>query len=205
MKRLLPTLLALTLILTASLAGAAPASAASPKPGDVIGYTLYSNVVAYIDGMPIPSYNIGGSVYVAVDDLAYYGFSVSWDGTQRTLEVGGGFSSIPGLNNPDYAPGIPSYTPVIHKQNMLGAKALPVLYTDIKCLLYNSRFDPTQVKTLNICSDTVIAFADLASAYAVSYAWDGKTSSTNLELPTEWIAGLPNPYIYNDINLTNDV
>ena len=38
-----------------------------------------SQILATVDGHPIPSYNIGGRTCVVIEDLAYYGFRVVWD------------------------------------------------------------------------------------------------------------------------------
>lgn len=62
------------------LAAVLPASfAAAFQIGDVIGEVLLTDIRTYIDGEPIKSYNIAGRTAVIAQDLADYGFSVSFD------------------------------------------------------------------------------------------------------------------------------
>ena len=60
--------------------------------GDVIGHVYASDILATVNGVPIPSYNIGDKTAIAVEDLRYYGFDVT-----QSVEVrssGGGESAI---------------------------------------------------------------------------------------------------------------
>ena len=59
--------------------------ASDPRPGTPIGYIYHTDIKAYIDGMPIKSYNVLGRTAVIVEDLKKYGFKVVWDGDERTL------------------------------------------------------------------------------------------------------------------------
>ena len=45
--------------------------------GDVIGHVYATDILATVNGVPIPSYNIGDKTAIAVEDLRYYGFEVS--------------------------------------------------------------------------------------------------------------------------------
>lgn len=72
-KRLLSALLAAAM-LTALFA--LPVCALTP--GEEIGQVLYTDIVAYIDGYAIRSYNINWNTYIVVEDLAAYGFDVTW-------------------------------------------------------------------------------------------------------------------------------
>ena len=53
----------------------------------IIDYVLYTDIRTYINDVEITSYNIKGNTAVVVEDLASYGFDVSWDGDARTLKV----------------------------------------------------------------------------------------------------------------------
>ncbi len=55
------------------------------KAGDYVGTCKYSDVVTLINNYPIPSYNMNGYTFVAVEDLANYGFYIHWDGNSQTL------------------------------------------------------------------------------------------------------------------------
>ena len=60
---------------------------ASAKPGDIAGKIYSTDIVAYIDEMAVPSFNIGGKTVVIAEELEPYGFEVIWDGDKRTLNV----------------------------------------------------------------------------------------------------------------------
>ena len=61
---------------------------APPLPaGTKIGDVVYSDITAYINGYEIPTYAANGKTFVAVEDLARYGFDVVWNGTAKTLKV----------------------------------------------------------------------------------------------------------------------
>jgi hypothetical protein len=57
------------------------------RTGDIIGEVLYTDIVAYINGNPIPTSNIEGETFVIVEDLINYGFEVTWDRNERVLRV----------------------------------------------------------------------------------------------------------------------
>ena len=71
MKRFISIAVAAVLFLALSLN-----AQATNNTNGVIGRVYSTDILADIDGMPIPSYNIGGKTVVAVDDLASYGFDV---------------------------------------------------------------------------------------------------------------------------------
>ena len=62
-------------------------TAAAPKVGDQIGDVLYSDITAYINGLAIPTSVIQGKTLVVVEDLANYGFDVTWNNNDRSLKV----------------------------------------------------------------------------------------------------------------------
>lgn len=66
-------ILGLFFLLAASLT--ITTSAEDIRVGDVYS----SQILATVDGHPIPSYNIGGRTCVVIEDLAFYGFRVVWD------------------------------------------------------------------------------------------------------------------------------
>ena len=57
------------------------------RAGAAVMYYYSTGIVAYIDGMAIPSYNIGGRTAVLVDDLPAYGFKVEWDAAKDSVSV----------------------------------------------------------------------------------------------------------------------
>lgn len=51
-------------------------------------YPIYStDILTMLDGIPIQGYNIGGQTMIALEDLADYGFTVSYDDSVRKLFV----------------------------------------------------------------------------------------------------------------------
>lgn len=53
----------------------------------ITGQAVHTDIVAYINDLPIPSYNINGYTAIVAEDLAQYGFSVHYDNTTRSLSV----------------------------------------------------------------------------------------------------------------------
>ena len=99
MKRIL-TALALTAALTLSLCPAASAQEREQlPPGTEIGKVYATDIVTYLDGMPMPSYNIGGKTAILVRDLAPYGFEVEWDSEKSWAIVSSG-------SRPELTPGL---------------------------------------------------------------------------------------------------
>ena len=97
----------LSLILTAVmlLGTLAMPSFAAHKVGDPIGDVLYTDIVAYIDGHAIRSYNINWNTYIVVEDLLMYGFSVVWNGAEKKLVVYPERTSAPENYTANYTPG----------------------------------------------------------------------------------------------------
>lgn len=60
---------------------------AEPKVGDVVGNIYSTDIMAYVDGVPIQSYNIGGKTAIVLEDLREYGFEVEWRQDIRKLFV----------------------------------------------------------------------------------------------------------------------
>ncbi len=150
MKKMLVTLMAGLMLFTATTL---PTSA---RNGDVINYALYTDIVAYINGFPIESFNVDGYTYVIAEDLEYYGFSVTWDGANRRLHI----EKDPYDNwvEINYEPGyIPDY--------MIGVPAYDILETDIE-----TYFDGYLVESYNINGRTIIQF-DVLGWYG-DVEWD---------------------------------
>ena len=58
-----------------------------PKPGNSIGNILSTDIITYIDNMPVVSYNVDGKTVVIVEDLVKFGFKVMWNPEARKLIV----------------------------------------------------------------------------------------------------------------------
>ena len=55
--------------------------------GEKISETVPTDIVTYINGESVPSFNIGGRTVIYIDSLAVFG-SVVWDGGSRTISLG---------------------------------------------------------------------------------------------------------------------
>lgn len=162
---------------------AIPASAAIEltMPGESLGWVLYSDVVAYINGVPIRSYNIGGSTYVVAEELSEYGFSVNWyaDEADGVLTIGSGS----GVVSAQYVP-----EPNVHRP---GDRAMPYLYTRIMTYMAGQ-----PVFAANIGGLTCVAMDDLAYFYADRYVWDGVKGELHLTLRENCAAVIPGDYAF---------
>ncbi len=145
-KRIL--LLALAGLLCLSLA--APALAAG---GKIINYSLYTEIVAKINGHVIRSFNIDGYTAVVAEDLRGYGFYALWNPTERTLSVVRATNSDGSLQYPykwaEYDPG--------ELTHPIGSKAFPIYETDIKTYVAGE-----EVPAFNKDGETLIWIEDLA-------------------------------------------
>ena len=57
------------------------------KVGQAAGSYLSTDIVTMVNGGAIESVNVGGRTLISAEDLAYHGFSVSWDGAARALRI----------------------------------------------------------------------------------------------------------------------
>lgn len=155
MKRYLAFILMTAMLLT-SLA-IVPASAA--QPGEAIGNVLYSDVVAYIDGYPIRSYNINGYTYIIAEDLAAYGFHVEWRGDEGKLIIHTARTANPSNYTANYMPE--------KNTHIVGSVAFPYLHTNITTWIGQN-----QVTGYNVGGSTCICMDDLAKYFGTSYVWN---------------------------------
>lgn len=129
---------------------------------DVVGSVITTDIVAYIDNLPIPAYNIDGYTAVIIRDLEKYGYTVNWDEAQRKVTFYRDFSvPVEGL--------IPLYEPY-----PLGQKLFDVYSTDIKVF-----FGDKEITAYNIGGKTAVRLRDLKTVKDVTYDMEAKTA--NLE------------------------
>jgi|GEM_PF-2507335 len=160
MKKLISLLLALALVLPAAAAFAA-------VPGEAVGDVLYTDVVATIDGFPIRSYNIAGETYVVVEDLADYGFSVSWLPDEGKLVIDPVHAGTPDTYTAKYVPE--------KNTHPAGTPAMKYLYTEITTWI-----GKRQIVGYNIGGFTCCRMDDLAEAFAETYVWDPAAITLNM-------------------------
>jgi len=150
MKKTLKKIIFLALASLLCLSLAVPALAASPK---IINYSLYTEIVAKINGHVIRSYNIDGYTAIVAEDLRGYGFYAMWNPTERTLNVMRATNDDGSLQLPykwsEYDPGKLTHP--------IGSRAFPIYATDIKTYVAGS-----EVSAFNIDGETLIWIEDLA-------------------------------------------
>jgi len=143
-------------------------SASAAEVGEQVDWVLYTDIVTYIDGCPIRSYNIGGYTYVVAEDLAQYGFAVEWLPAPKKLSVLAQRTRTPERY-------ISNYSPVSDEGKRPGDLVLPVLHTDIVTEIRGKA-----VTSYNIGGYTCIGVDDLAAGFAEEYVWDGDARTLSL-------------------------
>jgi len=161
--------ISLILIAVMLISAAVPVSAAQ-KVGDPIGDVLYTDIVAYIDGHAIRSYNIKWNTYIVVEDLLMYGFNVVWYGADKKLVVYPERTAAPEDYTADYTPG--------KSGGKNGEVAMPYLYTDITTWIGSN-----QVEAYNIGGFTCMCIDDLAAVFAETYTYDDASRTLKMTSP----------------------
>ncbi|MBQ8526816.1 MAG: hypothetical protein IJ460_08900 [Clostridia bacterium] len=55
--------------------------------GNFGGYYYYTDIVTYLDGMPVTAYNIGGETYILAEEMSRFGYNVQWIDSDRWLVI----------------------------------------------------------------------------------------------------------------------
>lgn len=155
------------LIFAVILLSAVLALTSSAVPaGTVVNHTLYTDIVARIDGHPIRAYNVDNRMVIVAEDLRAYGFWVLWDEEARRLDVvrplSDGKPAVP-WTYPDRMPDIPA--------GKIGTPADEILATDIVATVAGK-----PVESWNIDGETVITFRDLAVYGSIVYSNAARTA-----------------------------
>lgn len=149
-------------------------------PGDVVGEIYSTDILAFVNGCPINSYNIGGQTVILAEDLCnndtgvHYGFDCVYDNATRTLTLASTFTK----GNAD----------VTVERGTVGEVVGNVYETDIK-VIFNSH----EVKGYNIGGQTAICIEDLGvynesepnaafgySKYLCNAEWNGDAREIKL-------------------------
>ena len=135
--------------------------------GRIIGTYVNTDIVAYIDGLAINSYNIDGWTGVVAEDLANYGFDVTWNGSERTLRIDKtGNKPINGTFD------------VAVNTKPIGSYAGNIYATDIKTYV-----DGEEVKAFNIGGRTIIYIDELLRVGDVRwYEFERKICYSSVDL-----------------------
>lgn len=167
MKKILTLILIFTVMIPTTIALAAN--------GDIIGHIYSTDIRAFINGVEVESYNIGGKTAVVIEDIiAENSHGYIYDDNSRTLK----FFSL----SPYY---------LIEKKTENQAKPGKIIgniyETDIKTSIYD-----VTIPTYNIGGKTAVAIEDLGYDSAFSpiggkFVWNEKERTISLEfLYNKW-------------------
>lgn len=68
--------------------GAPPLVEKSQIPsGNPLGYYYETDIITYLDTVPITAYNIGGRTYIHAEEMRSFGYVVNWYEEERKLEI----------------------------------------------------------------------------------------------------------------------
>lgn len=162
MKKILSVILSAISILTIS-------TSVFAANGDIAGHIYSTDIRAYINGVEVESYNIGGKTVVVIEDIIRWNsYEYIYDDNTRTLKV---FSLRP-------------YCLVegkVQSKTKPGKVIGNIYKTDIKTLVYD-----VVVPTYNIGGKTAVAIEDLGydkkfSPIGGKYIWDAEERTISLE------------------------
>lgn len=140
--------------------------------GDVSGNIYSTDILTYVDDVPITSYNIGGKTIIPIEELRDYGFEVNWNEEDRVLEA-------EVSENPVYTSGQSV------SRGVSGTIAGNTYYTDITVFINGMPF----AKSYNIGGITCVAVEDLGmnsetdellSEYGMRYTYDDVSRTLKL-------------------------
>ncbi|MBQ7975334.1 MAG: hypothetical protein IJ300_06565 [Clostridia bacterium] len=153
------------LIIAAQLISFGSASAAN---GDMAGYVYDTDIKAFINGIEVPSYSIGGKTAVAIEDITKPNSGHYYNDSSRTLQL---------------------YT--LAPDSLIGGKCElkgkigdvvgRIYETDIKTVIYDY-----EIPSYNIGGKMAVALEDLGNDGSFSeiggkYIWDGENRTISLE------------------------
>ena len=142
------------------------------KTGDIVGKAVNTDIVAYINGLPIPSYNINGYTGIVAEDLGKYGFDIWYSDAGRILRIKYDIAS-PNEITADYI--LPKNTKAI------GSFAANIYETDITTQLtyWGNRneksYDAGNRVIMEVISQTIISQTGNESINVNAYNIGGKS------------------------------
>ncbi|MBR6646741.1 MAG: hypothetical protein IKL09_04415 [Clostridia bacterium] len=162
MKNTVKKIIALTCVLVMMIPFIT-VNVSAARIGDVVGYAQPTDIIATINGYQLESYNVDGSTYICVEDLAYYGFNVTYNNQDRSLEAYRNYH-VSEIYPHIESPGFWSIGNNNSRKN--------ILYTDISTYL-GGNYTPSY----NLGGRTIICFDDLDIFGEVSYNNDTREIS----------------------------
>ena len=150
------------------LSGACFTNSFAYNVGDVIGKVLSTDIVTYIDGIRVPSFNIAGRTAVVSENLnaCGVGYCVSYSEENRALSI----SPNGGKDNQrDFF-----HFDTDTSSKPVGTPIMNVLYSDIKTYVNSSL-----VESFNIGGYTCI-YTDELAKHIGTYLWDEAARTVNI-------------------------
>lgn len=137
-----------------------PAYAAEQNSGDIVGYFPPTDIKTYIDNCLIPSYCVGDKMVINFEELANYGFDVTYDINAKKLTAYRNFAK--------------PFTPSNAAPAGADSGLIPYEYTDIKTYIGSQ-----EIPCILIKGNVYIYIDDLD--YYGTLIWDAETLSLKLE------------------------
>lgn len=131
-----------------------------------IGKVISTDIVTFIDGSPIESYNYQDYTYVIAEDLQNYGFDVDWNEEQRRLDIS--------RRERNFTPYVTDEINMPKDDNLF-RPVFDVFSTDIKTYVNGK-----QVQSYNINGKTIINTDVLGEFGKCSYDNDSRTYSVDI-------------------------
>lgn len=166
LKRSIPFILAGLLSTSA-----AAANESDPPVGTCVGHIYSTDIVTYVDDMPIPSFNIGGKTVIAARDLMEYGFQVNWSEENRTVLI----------TSSRYPEQRPAYQPSADTPGRILGN---IYQSDIRVYVNGQ-----EIPSYNLGGQTVIAPSDLSTSDTNNFEQcnlNQKLGYSNAGFRTEW-------------------
>lgn len=121
-----------------------------------LGNAIYTDIVTYINHVPIQSHNFNGKTLIAAEDLTHFGFDVKWNEYKRTLTI---------TRNKNNGIDIPFVT--CPTKNEVGKKEFAVTTTDVGVYTGNYKYSSYG----GIDGYTLIDVNDLSCFDNVNIVW----------------------------------
>lgn len=154
------------LLLAVTILSAVPHSVSAI--GEIAGQVLATDITAYINGYPIPTYNIGGKLSVIVSDLRQYGFTTVYNDATRTSSV-----SLP---NQIEAKSTITPLAVTKSAAAVGSFVMNVYKSDITV-----QVNGKTVPGFNVGGKMAMYFSDLAAFGTCAYDNDSRVSTLTID------------------------
>ena len=149
-----------------------------------LGNAIYTDIVTYINHVPIQSHNFNGKTLIVAEDLTHFGFDVKWNEYKRTLTI----TRNKNTNTID----IPFVTCPTNDE--IGKKEFTVTTTDVEVYTGNYKYSSYG----GIAGYTLIDINDLACIDNVSIVWVPEVRALKiwiedgLEMHNSMIRPIPN-------------